>query len=283
MLAFLNNELLPMERVTLHVSDLAIQRGYGIFDFFRVQDHVPLYLEDYLDRFYSSAAYMGLQGLMPRVDLKSVIHQLIDRNKMADAGVKMILTGGYSPDAYLPVQANLMITQHQLSLPTEGQLSSGIKIVTHEYRRDLPTAKTINYTMGVWLQKKVKEAGAADVLYHLNGEISEFPRCNFFLVTAEGRLVTPDKNVLLGITRKKILKVARQEFDVEERSVSLNELKDAREVFLTSTTKRILPIVQVDNHQVSDGKPGSTTHRLMKLLAEVEKQEIEKALHSQVK
>ena len=283
MVVFLNNEFLPIEHAKLHISDLAIQRGYGIFDFFRVQEHIPLYLDDYLDRFYNSAAYMGLQGLIPRAELKPVIHELMERNKMAEAGMKMILTGGYSPDAYLPVQANLMITQHALTMPTEAQLSSGIKIITHAYRRDLPTAKTINYTMGVWLQKKVKEAGAADVLYHLDGEISEFPRCNFFLVTADARLVTPDKNILHGITRKMILQAARREFEVEERTVSLNDLQGATEVFLTSTTKRILPIVQVDNIRVGDGKPGSITQRLMKLLAEVEKQEIEKALHSQPK
>ena len=283
MVAFLNNEFLPIEHAKLHISDLAIQRGYGIFDFFRVQEHIPLYLDDYLERFYSSAAYMGLQGLIPRAELKPIIYELIERNKIAEAGMKMILTGGYSPDAYLPVQANLIITQHVLTMPTEAQLSNGIKIITHAYRRDLPTAKTINYTMGVWLQKKVKEAGAADVLYHLDGEISEFPRCNFFLVTADGRLVTPDKNILHGITRKKILQAARQEFEVEERTVSLNDLQGATEVFLTSTTKRILPIVQVDNTRVGDGKPGSITQRLMKLLAEVEKQEIEKALHSQPK
>ena len=283
MVAFLNNEFLPIEHAKLHISDLTIQRGYGIFDFFRVQEHIPLYLDDYLDRFYSSAAYMGLQGLVPRTELRPIIYELMERNRMAEAGMKMILTGGYSPDAYLPVQANLMITQHALTLPTIAQLSSGIKIITHAYRRDLPTAKTINYTMGVWLQKKVKEAGAADVLYHLDGEISEFPRCNVFLVTADGRLITPDKNILHGITRKKILLSARQEFEVEERTVTLNDLRDAAEAFLTSTTKRILPIVQVDSAQVGDGKPGTITQRLMRLLGEVEKQEIEKALHSQSK
>lgn len=283
MVAFLNNEFLPIEHAKLHISDLAIQRGYGIFDFFRVQEHIPLYLDDYLDRFYSSSAYMGLQGLIPRTELKPIIYELMERNKMAEAGMKMILTGGYSPDAYLPVQANLMITQHALTLPTEAQLSSGIKIITHAYRRDLPTAKTINYTMGVWLQKKVKEAGAADVLYHLDGEISEFPRCNFFLVTEDGKLITPDKNILHGITRKKILQSARQEFEVEERTVTLNDLRDAAEAFLTSTTKRILPIVQVDSAKVGDGKPGTITQRLTKLLGAVEKQEIEKALHSQSK
>ncbi|MDZ4714636.1 MAG: aminotransferase class IV [Cytophagales bacterium] len=275
MQAFVNDSFLPIEKATLHVGDLAIQRGFGIFDFFRVQSHVPLYLKDYLDRFYKSASMMGLQGIMPRDQMRKVILELIARNNMAEAGIKMILTGGYSPDAYTPVEGNFVITQHGLSLPTAAQVASGIRIITHEYRRDLSDAKTINYTMGVWLQKKVKERNADDVLYHQDGVVSEFPRCNFFLITKDETVVTPSHHILHGITRMKVLQAAREKFKVEERNVTLDDLKNAKEAFLTSTTKRILPIIAIDDVPVGTGKPGAVTLTLTDLLSVIERKEIE--------
>lgn len=275
--AYLNGEFLPLERAHLHVSDLAIQRGYGIFDFFRVKNFVPLYLEDYLNRFYGSVETMGLQDVVPRIELREVIMQLISRNKIPDAGMKLIFTGGYSPDAYHPDKGNLLVSEHALTLPSESQVEKGVPIITHSYRRDIPEVKTINYIMGVWLQRKVREAQAADVLYFQEGLVSEFPRCNFFLVTRGGTVVTPDRFVLQGITRMRVLEVARRDFTVEERSVRLEEIYDAAEAFMTSTTKGVLPVVKIDDRIIGSGVPGPTTKALRKQLLRREEEEIAKS------
>lgn len=277
MLAYFNDAFLPLEQARLHVSDLAVQRGYGIFDFFRVKEGVPLYLEDYLDRFYRSAAMMGLSGMPGRDALRSIIIELIRRNGRDSAGMKMILTGGYSPDAYHPVTGNFLLSQHELTLPTPEQVQEGISIITHGYRRELAEVKTINYIMGVWLQRKVKEAGAADVLYHRDDLVSEFPRCNFFLVTRDGVLVTPENHILHGITRMRVLEVAAAVARVEVRDVKLAEVRDAAEAFLTSTTKSILPIVKIDGRAVGSGKPGPVTMALRQRLLEREALECRKA------
>jgi branched-subunit amino acid aminotransferase/4-amino-4-deoxychorismate lyase len=276
MLAYLNGEYVPLDSAKLHVSDLAVQRGYGIFDFFRVSASVPLYLEDYLDRFFRSAAHMGLSGMPDRITLRAVVHELIQRNGMQDAGMKLILTGGYSPDAYHPVKGNFLVSQHALTLPSKEQVQKGIHIITHSYRRELSEVKTINYVMGVWLLKKMDEAGAADVLYHQDGLVSEFPRCNFFLVTRDGKVVTPEQHVLHGITRMRVLEAAPALGEVEIRPVALEEVYKASEAFLTSTTKSILPIVQVDNRPVGNGMPGPVTLALRQHLAKRELAEIEK-------
>lgn len=277
MLAYLNGEFLPLENAQLHVSDLAIQRGYGIFDFFRVNERVPLYLEDYLDRFYRSSAIMGLEGVIDRPALKEVVYQLIRRNGMQEAGMKLILTGGYSPDAYHPVKGNFLVSQHPLVLPTAAQVAEGISIITYPYRREIADVKTINYIMGVWLLKKMKEASAADVLYHRDGIVSEFPRCNFFLVTRQGTLVTPANHILHGITRMRVLEVAPSACPVEVRDVRLEEVYEAGEAFLTSTTKGVLPIVNIDNRPVGSGKPGPVTLALRDLLRQRERAELQKS------
>lgn len=266
MYSFFNNEFLPIERNFIHVSDLATQRGYGIFDFFKVVNGKPLFIEDYLDRFYKSAEVMRLPVSLSREEFKNVIHELLRKNGVADAGVKMILTGGYSPDGYEIAAPNLIITQHTLTMPGPAVLDKGIKIITHEYVRDIPNVKTINYIMGIWLQQRVKEQQAADVLYHMNGLVSEFPRCNLFVVKENDEIVTPARRVLWGITRKNILKLNGKHYTVREDDVRLNEVYAAKEVFLTSTTKRILPIVQVDDKVIGNGKPGSVTLNLLEKL-----------------
>ena len=270
MYTYLHNEIVPAEKAFLHVRDLAIQRGYGIFDFFKIQDGHPFFLNDYLHRFYNSANVMRLVVPQSPEELKSIIYQLIEKNNIAASGIKMILTGGYSEDGYQPATPNLIITQHPLSLPGKEQIEKGVKIITHDYVRDLPTAKTINYSMGIWLINKIKEQEAYDVLYHQNNMVSEFPRCNFFMVRKDDTVVTPKDRVLHGITRKNILKLASKRYKTEEGTITLDDIYQAKEAFLTSTTKRIVPIVQINNTIISDGKPGSVSLSLLNDLISME-------------
>ncbi len=274
MYAYLNEEFLPLESTYLHVSDLAIQRGYGIFDFFKTQNGHPLFLDDYLDRFFNSAQLMNLEVPLSAGDLKAAITRLIQMNGLGDSGVKMILTGGYSENGYNPGPPNLIMIEQPLTLPSEAQQAAGIKIITHEYVRELAEAKTINYTMGIRLIQKVKAQGADDVLYHQNGVVSEFPRSNFFIVRADNTLVTPTKEILKGITRKNVLELATRKYKVEEGTVTLEDIAQAKEAFMTSTTKRILPIVAVDGKPVGDRKPGEMSLKLLRDLIQLEEAQV---------
>ncbi|HUC82493.1 MAG TPA: aminotransferase class IV, partial [Flavisolibacter sp.] len=98
---------------------------------------------------------------------------------------------------------------------------------------------------------------------------------NFFLVTEEGRLVTPSKNILQGITRKKLLEMAGDFYPVEERDITLDELKTAREAFITSTTKQILPVRQIDEIAFTERKVSNHLHRLFTDVFEKRHQRLE--------
>jgi branched-subunit amino acid aminotransferase/4-amino-4-deoxychorismate lyase len=269
----INDKLMPMQEASLHVSDLSVQRGYGIFDFFKVSDGHPFFLSDYLDRFYRSSEIMRLMVPYQREKIKSLIYRLIEKNHLPQSGVKMILTGGYSLDGFLPGLPNLIITQQRLSLPGRDQIEKGVPIITYEYVRDLPAAKTINYAMGIWLLDRVAQASAYDVLYVKDGIVSEFPRCNVFVVTREGKVLTPSDNVLHGVTRKNVLRLAARRFDAAEDNVTLDALYQAREVFLTSTTKRIVPVVTVDGRAIGNGQPGPVTRQLLEDLMACEEED----------
>jgi branched-subunit amino acid aminotransferase/4-amino-4-deoxychorismate lyase len=194
---------------------------------------------------------------MERERIISIVHELIDRNAMAGlSGIKLTLTGGYSPGGYEVVSPNFFITQHEV-LPRQGE--HGLKVITYEHMREQPGIKSINYLTGLMLQKKLAQSGAADVLYHRNNEVSEFPRSTFFIVTEDNTVITPRDNVLPGITRKKILELASH---AQEANITIDSIRGAKEAFIASTTKQVLPILQVDDIVIGDGKPGKITREL---------------------
>lgn len=267
-------QFVPLSEASLHISDLAIQRGYGVFDFVKVQQGVPLFLDRYLDRFFRSAQLMHLPIPLHRDEMKEVIAELSRLNSLEVAGMKMILTGGYSEDGFTPVAPNLLITQTPLVLPSAQKVAQGIRVITHEYVREIPEVKTINYSTGIRMLQEQKARHADDVLYAKNGLISEFPRCNFFLVTADNTVVTPASNILHGITRYNVLALARRRYKTEVRDIHLQELREAKETFLTSTTKRVLPIVNINDMPIGTGKPGDASLRLLHDLIELETQQL---------
>lgn len=257
-IVYVNGSFLPASQAALQVSDLAIQRGYGIFDFFKTLDHLPVFLDEHLDRFYHSAEQMRLDPGKDREQLIAVIRELAEQNNIANAGIKITLTGGYSPDGYSITRPNLIITQQPLKMPDKAMFQQGLRLMSYPHQRQMPQVKSLDYLMAIWLQPLIKEKGADDVLYQLNGLVSECPRSNFFIVTADDTVVTSTQP-LKGIIRMKTLEIAGKQFKVEERELTLEEAYQAKEAFITSTTKHILPVVQLDGRVIGDGQPGDVT------------------------
>ena len=257
-IVYINGAFLPASQAALQVSDLAIQRGYGIFDFFKTLDHLPVFLDEHLDRFYHSAEQMRLDPGKDREQLREVIRELAEQNNIANAGIKITLTGGYSPDGYSITRPNLIITQQPLKMPDKAVFQQGLRLMSYPHQRQMPQVKSLDYLMAIWLQPLIKEKGADDVLYQLNGLVSECPRSNFFIVTADDTVVTSTQP-LKGIIRMKTLEIAGKQFKVEERELTLEEAYQAKEAFITSTTKHILPVVQLDGRMIGDGQPGDVT------------------------
>lgn len=265
---YLNGEILPSEKAQIHVSDLGLLRGYGIFDFFRAIDGQPIFIEDHLDRFHNSARLMGLPIPESRERLREIIHEIIRLHPHKLLGVKMIMTGGYSTDGYTPTDhPNLIVT----AKPFEFKPADiGMKLMSMEYRREIPEIKTLNYIVPIRALQQMKAIGADDVLYHQNGKISESSRSNIFIVKNE-KIITPVDGALFGVTRKHILNFAKNHFAVEERDVSTQEYWEADEVFTTGSTKRIIAITHTDNQVFSHGNVGKITQKLQALFLEHEK------------
>jgi len=254
---WINNEIVPAAEAKIGVTDLSIHRGYGIFDFFKIIDNRPIFIDDHLNRFYRSAAAMNMEAGLNRQELKQAIRNLMEHNGMPDSAIKIILTGGYSEDGYTMGKPNLIIMQLRFKMEDPAEMKP-MKLVTYNHVRQLPAIKTIDYIQAILLRPFMKENHADDVLYHYNNLISECPRANIFIVT-ENEIITPKDSILAGITRSKVLQLSIDNYRIIERNITLTDLQSAREAFVTSSSKNACPVIAIDSQNIGDGKPGKIT------------------------
>jgi branched-chain amino acid aminotransferase len=248
----INNELFSQEEANISVADLSIQRGYGIFDFLKTINNKPIFIEDYFNRFYNSAKEMHLEVALNPEQLREAILKLIAKNNIPNSGIKIILTGGFSEDGYTMVKPNLIIIQTPLNI-IESETSKALALVSYNHQRQIPQVKTIDYLQAIRLQKFVKENDADDLLYHNNGKVRECPRANFFIVTRD-EIITAKDEVLHGITRKKILGLTIPNYTFIERDFTLDEVYQAKEAFISSSTKNAFAVEKIDEKLIGDGK-----------------------------
>ena len=258
----INGKFLQETAASISFQDLSVQRGYSVFDFFRLVRNQPLHLEDHLNRFFNSALEMRLPVPKTREEIKQLIHELIWENELPDSGIRIQLTGGEFADGSDFNAPSLIISQLAFPFPTQSMQDNGMHLLLHAHQRQLPQVKSTDYMMSIWLQPLLKENQADDFLYHNNGIITECPRSNFFMVSAEGKIVTPANNILKGITRMKVLMLASNYFQVEERDIHIDELQAATEAFITSTTKQIIPVTRINGKEVGNGQVGEVTKKL---------------------
>lgn len=263
---YLNGKIVLEDKAHIGISDLGVLRGYGVFDFLRTYNGPPFYLREHLDRLENSAKLVGLKVTLSKPRIGELIKKLLKKNKLTEATVKIIITGGYSADGltcdiYHPTVIILVKKIHDC--PAE-LYKKGVKLITFEHQRNIASAKTIDYITMLKLQNQKNKQKAFEILYINKGLVLEGATSNFFLFI-NNKLVTPKNNVLAGITRKIIIKLSGKNFKVEERNVKVSEIKKSTEAFITSTTREVLPVVKIDNIKISNGKVGKNTKLLMEL------------------
>ncbi|MCO6475102.1 MAG: aminotransferase class IV [Phaeodactylibacter sp.] len=252
----LNGKILPQQEASLGLTDLAVLRGYGIFDFFLFKYGRPMLEEQYLERFYNSAEKMHLFPPLAREELSRHIRELIAANGEDMGAIRLVLTGGYTPDGYSPSEPNLIVLQHGWPNYPESYFTEGVGLISHHFQREWPEVKAINYLTGIKLLPEIRKAGALEVLYHYNGVLRESVRSNVFLINDREELITPDSDILFGITRDSVIKAATGLLPIITREVQMEEVFNAREVFLTGSNKSAMPVVRIDGRPVGDGKVG---------------------------
>ncbi len=269
-LYYVNGRFTAAGNAAVDVGDLGLVRGYGVFDVLRTYNRAPFALRRHMERLERSAQQIDLSLPAPLDELERLVHECLARNADVEPGidvtVRIIVTGGNSVGFMLPEgNPSLMIIVAPVRSMPLHYYSEGASLITVDIPRFMPSVKSINYVSAILGQKQARQAGAVEALYCTRyGVISECTTSNFFVVR-DGQLITPDQDVLAGITRNVAIELASDLGDVILRPISRQELGEVDEAFITSTTKEIMPIVHVDDVRIGDGRPGPYTQRLAEL------------------
>ena len=265
---YFNGEIFPIDAAIFKTHDLGLLRGYGLFDYFRTYNGVPFRFEDYWKRFENSARLLRLAIPLSRYETEKVLADLFALSGEPEVAFRFVLTGGYAPDSVHVIQPNLLIRTESLPQDNPAGRLKGIKVLPYAYVRDLPEIKSTNYVHMILMADEMRSQEAADLLFHKDGEISELTRSNVFIFKGN-TLITPGRSILNGITRRVVLELAGPHFEIQVRSVSLNEFLAADEAFTTSSTKWVMPIVAVGDNRIGDGRAGKNTLFLQGLFEEL--------------
>ena len=256
---YFNGDLVPYDKIHLHVSDLLFQRGYGVFDYFRCRNGSLLWLEDYVERLFTSVELSGIKIDLDRNQFTSVIHDLQGINNLANGAFKVLVSGGYSDNLEsVNGQPNIVVLNLPWAPPPEETFKRGVNLIRDRYIRPNPEVKTLFYFNRLKLQNKLREFNAVDVVYHTD-MISEASRANLFFVK-DGQVSTPASDILKGITRKQVL-ILFGEIKVED--IEADRLYDFDEIFLTSTSQDVTPVVSVEGKKIGKGIPGPVTRDIL--------------------
>ncbi len=263
---YINGEFVDADSASVPARDLAILRGFGVFDFLRTYGGVPFQLGAHLRRLQRSADLIELACPWDLESLGEIVMETLRRNTFAESGIRLVLTGGDSSNGFMPAgDSRLLVMAAALHNLPEAAYQHGAAVATVEQHRHLPEAKTINYIPGIMAQRQAQRRvpGAIDAIYRVDGQVVEGTRSNIFIFR-DGRWITPDAGLLPGITRAEVIKLLRRGGRLELRALSLDEFYAADEIILTSSTKEIVPIVQVDEVPIGAGVPGENSRQLMR-------------------
>lgn len=262
---YIDGEFVPSEQASVPAHDLAVLRGYGVFDFLRTYNGRPFKLREHIARLAQSAALIGMDELpWSEKDISAIVNETLARNTYPEANIRIVITGGDSVDFITPEERPrlLVLVTEARPLPNSWY-EDGAAIITVDEERYLPMAKSINYIPAIIALKKARKAGAIEALYvDRRGRLLEGTTTNIFAFHGD-QLITPSAGILPGITRGVILELVAGVYEVCQRDMTRADLLAADELFLTASNKEVVPVVRVDDAIIGDGRPGPRTRDIL--------------------
>lgn len=265
--AYVNGRYLPYRAARVHIDDRAYTFADGIYEVVliaggRLVDEGP-----HLDRLERSLREMRMASPMGRRALMLVLREVIRRNRVADGLVYLQMSRAVAPrDHAFPDDGHTQFIAWAKPLARQPAAfaSDGVKAISvPDIRWARCDIKSTALLPNVLAKQAAREAGAYEaLLVDKDGFVTEGSSTNAWVVTPAGELVTRplDAGILAGVTRRTVLALAREEgLKIVERRFSLEEAKKAREAFVTSASSLVLPVTQIDDTVIGNGKPGSMT------------------------
>jgi D-alanine transaminase len=273
-MVFLNGTLMPLDEAKVPVLDRGFIFGDGVYELVPVYSRVPFRLDEHLTRLERSLSEVRLRNPYTRAQWRDMIYRLIDVQPFEDQGVYFQVTRGVAKrDHAFPKEAQptVFIMANPLVNPSRELVEHGASAVTAEdYRWLRCDIKSISLVGNCLLRQLSADAGAVETVLFRDGSLTEASASNVFIVR-NGVIVSPPKTPLIlpGITYDVVLELAQANgLPLESRPVSEPEVRAADEIWVTSSSKEVLAIVELDGAKVGEGRPGPVFRRMHQLYQE---------------
>lgn len=268
-IGFINGEFVPIDQLVIPIEERGHQFGDGVYEVIRVYRGKPFMLAEHLERLKQSAEAIRIKPRYSYEQIGEFILQGIEKSGLAgqDAQVYLQITRGIAPRQHLfpDVPSSLTMTIRPATiLPAPLREKGATAMCLPDERWANCYIKTLNLLPNVLAKQKAHEAGFYEAIFYKDGYVTEGSSSNVFMVK-DGKIYTTPltREILNGITRQVVLNLANAlSIPLEEKHVTVEELKEADEVFITNTVAEILPVVQVDEVTIGTGKPGVITNKL---------------------
>lgn len=273
---YINGKLYPKDQAAISVFDHGLLYGDGVFEGIKSYDGEVFKLDEHLKRLYESAHYLQIEIPMTLEQLREETLNLLSLNGFNEGigYVRLVVTRGGGDLGINPRKckggATVIIIADTIALYPEELYRRGIEAVVCSTRKTaiqalVPRAKSLNYLNNILGIIEANNFGASEgIMLTCEGFVSEATVDNIFVVK-NGTLKTPAiyLGILEGITRNSVMEIARdQGIDVQETEMTVFDIYNADELFLSGTAAEIIPVVMVDKRVIGDGKPGKMTFML---------------------
>jgi D-alanine transaminase len=270
-IVYLNGRFLPVEQATVSVQDRGFVFGDGVYEVIPVYGGRLFRLPQHLERLARSLREIRLTDPLGAGDWRACLEELVQRNGGGDQSVYVQVTRGAAPrDHAFPKDVRPTVYAASSPLkPLPADLAAhGVAAVTlPDNRWQRCDIKAITLLANILLRQQAIDQGAVEAILVRDGQANEGAASNLFIVK-DGVVITPPKGpyLLPGITRDLILELAEANgIPHREGTITAAQLSGADEVWLTSSTREILPVTQLDRRPVGGGRPGPVWRRMMDL------------------
>ena len=270
-IVYLNGTFTSKETASISVMDRGFLFADGVYEVIPVYSGQMFRLAEHLDRLQRSLDAIRLDSPFQKDEWDSILQQLVAKNGGGNQAIYLQVTRGIEGirDHRFPekVKPTVFAMSSPITKPTDDNLDKvqGIKtITTKDIRWDRCDIKSISLLPNILLRQQALDAGAQEALLIKNAYLTEGAASNCFIVK-NGAILTPPKNELIlgGITRDLIIELARENnIECKEVPVSEEMLNTADEIWISSSTKEIVPVIELNNKIVGGGKPGPVWRKM---------------------
>jgi len=273
--AWIDSKYVELAEAKIPILDWGFLRSDATYDVVHVWKGRFFRLDKHIDRFFESAKKLRMPCQISRDELKKILANCVSKGKLESAYVEMIQTRGMSPkfvrDPRLATPRVMAFAVPFGWILKQEDFETGLNVLLTDIKRIPPSSVDPTIKNYHWMDlvtgmlDAYEKGNDTAVLVDENNNITEGPGFNLFCINDSG-IFTPDHGVLEGITRQSVFDLAKElHLPITKKSISVEELYNAEELFATSTAGGIMPITKVSGKEIGKGSVGNLTRQLHKL------------------